>query len=1021
MTRLVHLHVHTDHSNLDGLATIDEYVEEAQKDGQEALSCTDHGNICAAPKFYTTCRKAGIEPIIGSEFYFTTDFERHRTEIKGKSTKLHEEMAEAESEGLGRYHVVILARGQRGYETLCELSTATHHQFYNKPMLDQDMVASLSEKDRESLVCLSGCATSVISRAVLAGDMRGAARHLIWWREMFPHFYIELQHHDTHFDRELNRGLLRLAKRYNVPTVVTNDPHYAVAEDHEHHDALLAIQTASDIDDPDRFSFSGTGYHLRTEREMRKAFAAYGPEVWKPGILNTREVAKLCHTRIKDWETTTWHIPEFPDVDDSQKELERLTKQGLHDLGLMGKPEYVERAKFELQVFKDAGIADFLLITWDMIQEAKRRGIGVGPGRGSVCGTLVGYAIGIHKIDPLYYELRFDRFLNPARPKMPDIDTDFSQERREELFPYLQEKYGEDNVVTVCAYQTLRLKSAFQSMAKAYGIEWNERQKLTKLLANDDENSIDLLPDKIREEHPELASRMLRLQGTKKGVSQHPAGVIIADPTDNIAKMVPEMYIASSKRYVGQYDLLAAESLHLLKQDLLGLRTIDTIEHCVALVEQSTGEVLDPDSWWPDQEPGDDKVWAMLAEGRTAGVFQMEGPANQQGCREVKPTCFEDVVSITALYRSGAMSAGFPKVFNENRRSGHIDYIHPDLEPILGNTEGVVLYQEQVMDMGEFLAGFSMVQVDDIKDAIKKKDPKVFAVMGPLFIKGCMEHSGMSEAVATEIWRYIEGYAGYGYNRSHAVAYTMLTYQTARLKALYPVEFLTALIRTVKGTSKEAKVKRDGYMRELADHDYKMLTPCINRSDQLATPDHEQMGVRFGLSDISGIGMKVADRIVGGRPEGGFARLSDLEKVVNNKGSMEHLFDACALEELGAPGSLHVAEEKLNWQFIDHMQTYREKFKEKVRLPDGSNKPCLIVGQIRKVTRGTTKTNKPYLTWHLQWDVTHTYDVRLWSGTEGLWKLGEGSVVAVSGKWEETWHNMSIGKPSQVKVIKVVE
>lgn len=1017
-SKFVHLHVHTDHSSLDGLATVDEYVEAAQRDGQSALAITDHGNLCGVPAFYKACRAAEIEPVIGTELYFTLDTERHRSEIKGRSTK-HEEMAEAESEGLGRYHVVMLARGQRGYEALCELSTASHHNFYGKPLVDRSMLQSLSDRDREHLVVLSGCAASVISRAVLAKDMRGAARHLTWWREWFPHFYMELQHHDTHFDKELNRGLIRLAKRYEVPWVITNDPHYAVPEDHNHHDALLAIQTASDIDDPERFRFSGHGYHLRTEREMRKVFARYGKDVWAPGMRTTKEVAKLCRTRIKDWESTSWHIPKFPDVEDSQAELERLTKKGLRELGLAGDPQYRKQALFELKAFADAGLADFLLITRDIIEEAKRRGIPVGPGRGSVCGTLVGYAIGIHKIDPIRYGLRFDRFLNPARPKMPDIDTDFGQELRDELFPYIVEKYGEDNVVAVCAYQTLRLKSAFQSLGGAFGIGYKQRLELTKLLSNDDEASIDALPDEIGEQYPEMAAMMLRLAGTKKGVSQHPAGVIIADPRDNISKLVPEMYIASSKRYVGQYDLKAAEDLHLLKQDLLGLRTLDTIEHCVELVRRSTGDVLDPDSWVPDEEPGDDKVYAMLAEGRTGGVFQMEGPTNQQGCRDVQPTCFEDVVSTTALYRTGAISAGFPKVFNENRRRGEVDFIHPALEPILGPTWGVVLYQEQVMDMGELLAGFDMVLVDDIKDAIKKKDPKVFARMAPLFIKGCMEHSGMSESVAKETWRYIEGYAGYGYNRSHAVAYTMLTYQTARLKALYPLEFLTALIRTVKGTSKEMKAKREGYMRELMEHGYKMLTPCINRSDELATPDPEEEGVRFGLADIAGIGHKVATRIVEGRPRKGYRSIAQLQEVVNNKGAMDHLHDACALELLGAAGDLHVAEEKLNWQFIDHMEAYRERYKHKVRLPQG-NGPCLIVGQIRKITRGTTKKNKPYVTWHLQWDVTHTYDVRLWSETDELWRLNEGSVVAVSGKWETQWMNLSVGKTSQVKVIKAV-
>lgn len=989
---------------LDGLGTVQQYVARAKELGQSHLAITDHGNLCGLPEFYRECRDNDIEPILGCEFYYVEDAEKVK-----------------EDKDANRYHVVVLARGEAGYKTLCELSTESHRSYYYKPLLDRRMIEALDYPDE--LTVLSGCAGSVISQAILEKNMDKAEEEIMWWREAFPHFYVELQNHDTPFDRKLNKGLIRLAKKYDLPWVVTNDPHYVVAEDCDYHDTLLAVQTNADIDDEDRFRFDGGGYHLRSASEMRRAFAEYGKEIFKPGARNTVRIARDSRTRIPDWERRTWHIPRYPDAPDAYKELVRLTKKGLKRIGKHKDEEYVAQAKHELKIFKETNLADFMLITMDCIEHARKVGIPVGPGRGSVCGTLVGYVIGIHKIDPMRYKLKFERFLNPARPKMPDIDTDFGQRRREEMFTYVEDKYGIENTVHVAAYQRMKMKRTFQSVARAYGINFTTRNEISKLLTDDDEVE-DVLPPELVDQHPDMASQLVRLSGLKSSVSAHPAGVIIADPKDRIRELVPEMWIASSKRFVGQYALEAVEAMGLLKQDFLGLRTLDTIDDCVKMIKQLRGEDIDPDSWIPDEESHDREIYKMLARGETAGVFQMEGPVNQRGCKEVQPRNFEDLVSITSLYRTGPIQAGYPAMFNANRQMGdpeEITYYHPMLKPILMETWGVILYQEQVMEIAEVLAGFDMARVDDIKEAIKHKKSALMVSLEPEFVEGC-EKNGISEKVAKRIWKDIEGYSGYSYNRSHAVAYTFITYQTARLKHLYPIEYITALVRTAPG-NKAGKEKRTTYLKEALRRGIDVLPPDINISDGLASPDGEREAIRFGLTDIAGVGDKAMAKIEEARPEGGYTSVDEVAEAVRNKGTMAALRSASAFLSLGEPRSSkeieQETEELLSWTFRDRMKKYRKKYKKEVRIPSGnSNQRCRIMGEIFKVTRGSTKTGRPYLTWKIRWSLTEQFDVRLWQETKPLWKLPEGSIVMVTGDWEARWMNVSVNDPAQVQLIK---
>lgn len=997
---------------LDGLGSIHQYVERAVELQQPALAITDHGAVMGAPEFYQECRKAGIEPVIGEEFYFVDD------------AKYRPGKGEAQPE---RYHVTFLARDFEGYKTLAALSTEAHRNYYYKPVIDRNILESLGD-EANNLVVLSGCAGSRLSVHVRNEDMDAAAEELLWWRETFPHYYLELMHHDTSFDKHLNEGLVELGNKYRVPWVVTNDPHYVVPEDECHHDVMLAIGTASDVNDPNRFRFDGTGYHLRSRAEMRRAFRSYGDEVWKPGAKNTLKIAELCKTRIPQWENRVWQIPTMPGIDDPYRTLRKKVIRGLKDMGLWDVPEYQEQAKFELKTFKQTGVSPFLLVTEDCISYAKSVGIPVGPGRGSVCGTLAGYAIGLHKVDPIKYKLRFDRFLNPARPRMPDIDTDFGQRRRPEMFTYAEERYGEENVVKVCTFGRMKVKGAFQSLSSAYGVSYQDRMRLSKEIIEDEDEETKtkffILPEEIQQKYPDLYGHLVRLNGVKRQAGKHPAGVIIASPEAKVREQVPEMYIASSKSFVGQFDLEAAEATGLMKQDFLGLRSLDTIDECVQLVKGRQGIELDPDSWVPDEEEGDEKIWKMLAAGKTAGVFQMEGGTNTRGCMEVKPRNFEDVVSITALYRTGPILAGFPKIFNDNRRRGEITYQHPKMEPILSMTDGVILYQEQVMDIAEHIAGFDAVLVDDIKEAIKHKRGPLMISLRPTFIKGARETVGMRKAVAEEIWGQIEGYSGYSYNRSHAVAYSLLTYQTARLKRFYPTEFYSALLRTVPN-DKDNEAKRARYLREAVQRKHTIKAPHINISDAYAmpVPDPKKKVIYFGLTDLKGIGEKQAAKLIEARPEGGYEVLEHVEKAANNVGVMKVLNDCGVLEPLGVPGSLKAAEEALRWQLDDRMKKYRDEYEDELQAPETAQDldDCCIIGEIVKGTKGKTKNDTEFMTWTIRQSMTEEYTVKLWSETSKFWGLGLGSVVLIKGRWEPRWANLSCGNPRAIKVVKRVK
>lgn len=1014
--KFAHLHVHTEFSSLDGLGTIERYVDRMARLGQPAGAITDHGTVAGAPNFYHACRKAGIEPLLGEEFYVVPD-------VSWRPTRGEKEKRE-------QYHLTVLARGEPGWRVLAELSTEANRHYYYKPIVDRAILESLGD-DAKHLTVLSGCAGSMLSRAVL-DEPDDAHEELQWWRETFPHFYIELMHHDTEFDVRLNRDLLRLARRYDVPWVVTNDPHYVDKEEAHFHDALLAIQTASDIDDPERFRFDGSGYHLRSRAEMRAKLRRYGDEVWRLGARNSLKIARESRTRVPEWEARSWQIPRFPDVEDEYRELRRLALRGLRERGLDASQECRDRLELELAVYKETGFSGFMLITRDFIQHARQAlddeglPIPVGPGRGSVCGTFVGYLIGVHKMNSVKYNLMFERFLNPERPRQPDIDTDFGQARRGEMFSYAEEKYGVDNVVHVAAYQRMKVKGMFGSLAKAFGISYVDRMKLSKEIVEDEDDTGNgfILPDAITKSYPDLERLLVGLAGLKTGVSRHPAGVIIANPEAHLRKQVPQLWIASSKTWAGQFDLEAVEEMGLMKQDFLGLRTLDTVQKAVHWIGKMHGEELEPDEWVPDEEPRDKKVYRMLARGETAGVFQMEGPVNQRGCVAVQPECFEDLVSITSLYRTGPIQAKFPLRFIANRRRGEIEFAHPSLEPHLKDTWGVILYQEQVMSIAAECAGFDMLRVDDIKEAIKHKKSALMESMKGDFISGCKKTVRMPVAAAEELWGQIEGYSGYSYNRSHAVAYTFLTYQTARLKCLYPVEYIAALLATTPADKDHAE-KRETYMREAVGRGIKILPPHVNRSSVRTMPTSNGRSIRMGFVELTGVGESAAQKIVAGRPPGGYEDLFEVHDAVKNTATVRALSESKTLEAIGVRGSSSRRDELLRWTVNDDMEAVRARYESTLDRPEPdpnepeAEVPALLVGRVIKFDKAVTKNGKEYATVKVRWSLSEAWDIRLWSETKSKWSsFAVGDVISAYGKWQPRWMNLGVYRPSDLEVLQ---
>lgn len=877
-----HLHVHTEYSLLDGAARIKDLVSHAKDLGMESLAITDHGAMFGVIDFYKECKKQGIKPIIGCEVYTAarklTDKEADKDKYQG--------------------HLVLLAKNDTGYKNLIKLVSIGYIKgYYYKPRIDKDALREHSE----GLIALSACLAGNVQYRLLKGDYDGAKEEASQLLEIFGqgNFYLELQDQGLEEEARINPHILKLSRELNVPVVATNDVHYVRKEDAEAHDVLLAIQTATSINDENRMRFPNDEFYLKSEEEMRKIFASV-PEA----IDNTQMVADACNV---DFQFGQYHLPEFkaPDGKTNEEYLRELCYKGLEErYGKNLKPSLKERLEYEMGTIVSMGYVEYFLIVWDFINYAKENGIMVGPGRGSAAGSLVAYCLKITDIDPIRYNLIFERFLNPERVSMPDIDIDFCYERRQEVIDYVTRKYGEDKVCQIITFGTMKAKQAVRDVGRALDVSYAETDLIAKAIPFD----LHMTISKALETNPELAKMyeenpkakqvldMARaLEGMPRHASTHAAGVVISKKP--IDEYVP-LYL-SDKGPATQFTMTTIEELGLLKMDFLGLRNLTVIRDALELIEKKHGITIDFAKMGYD-DPG---VYEMIAQGNTQGVFQLESQGMTQFMKNLRPSCFEDIVAGISLYRPGPMDS-IPKYIENKKNPSNIKYVHPSLAPILDVTYGCLVYQEQVMQIVRDLGGYSYGRSDLVRRAMSKKkmsvmlEEKEYFINGKtdengnIEIKGCVRN-GIPEAAAEEIFNDMVSFAQYAFNKSHAAAYAVVAYETGYLKLHYPVEFMAALMTSVMGDANQIPK----YIRNCNEMGIEVLPPCVNKSVKKFSVEDGK--IRFGLMGVKNVGENVIEAIIKAREEKGLPRdifsfIEQLDISLVNKKAVESLIKAGA-------------------------------------------------------------------------------------------------------------------------------
>ena len=888
-----HLHVHSHYSLLDGLTKIDELIEKAKTDGCSALALTDHGVMYGVIEFYQKCKKAGLKPIIGVEAYLAP-VSRFDKNIKSDERN---------------YHLVLLAKNQTGYKNLIKLTSIAHLEgFYYKPRIDWQVLT----EHKEGLVALTACLAGEIPHWIIADKLDKAKKRILEYAELFgpDNFYLELQSHpDLESQAKVNQALIKFSRELNLPLVATNDVHYLNKDDDEPQDVLLCLQTKKKKEDRDRMMMLGGDYSFRSAKEMAEAFIEV-PEA----IANTEKIANDCNLEIALGEIQLPHFP-VPAGQDIETYLDDLCRQGL--IFRYGKsyeqiePAIKERMDFELSVIKKMGWPSYFLIVADFVNWAKNNGIVVGPGRGSAAGSLVCYLTGITNIDPLKYDLLFERFLNPDRVSMPDIDMDFADTRRDDVIRYVEEKYGHDHVSQIITFGTMAARAAVRDVGRVLGVSYDYCDRLAKMIPmfqklEEALKSVDELREIYQKE--ETARKILdfakRLEGVARHASTHACGVLITK--DALVENVPLQHASSTDRsIVSQYSLHPVEDLGLLKMDFLGLKNLTIIESAVKIIKNTKKIIIDIEKI-PLEDP---ETFRLFQAGETTGVFQFESSGMKRYLKELKPTEFEDIIAMVALYRPGPMEWIKDYIAGKHGQKKPA-YLHPKLEPILKKTYGVAIYQEQVMQMARDLAGFSMAEADVLRKAVGKKIAKLLAEQKEKFIAGCVQNK-ISSGLAEKIFSFIEPFAGYGFNRSHAVCYAMIAYQTAYLKAHYPTEFMAALLSSDQQDTDRIAIE----IEECRHMGIPVLAPDIQESfGSFTAVAAEQDGesrehIRFGIKAIKNIGEHIADTIIAERKQNGrFLDLSDFFTRIDdkdmNKKSLESLIKSGALDSFGDRGQL---------------------------------------------------------------------------------------------------------------------
>jgi DNA polymerase-3 subunit alpha len=928
----VHLHNHTHYSLLDGLTKIDEMVKYAREQGSPALAITDHGTMYGVIEFYEKCKKEGIKPIIGVETY-----------LAPRGRKLKETVEDRDN-----HHLLLLAKNNAGYKNLIKLVSAAHLEgFYYKPRVDWELL----QKYHDGLIACTACLGGEIPHLIEAGQIEKARKRILEYNELFgqENFFLELQDHpDLPGQKECNAQMIKFSRELGIPLVATNDIHYFRREDAEAQDILLCLQNKKKVEDEDRMNMMGTDFSMRPNEEMIAAFKDV-PEA----AANTLKIAEMCNVEIPLGQI---QLPFFsvPEGFDEISYLEHWARAGL--VKRYGKTyEEIDKVKkdrldYEISVIKKMGWPSYFLIVADFINWAKDSGIIVGPGRGSAAGSLVCYLVGITNIDPLAYDLLFERFLNPERISMPDIDTDFADTGRDAVIRYVEGKYGKDHVSQIITFGTIAARASMRDVGRVLDMPYDYCDRLAKTIPmmmdlSEALENVQEFKDIYNKEADarKIINYALRLEGVARHASTHACGVLITK--EPLTEYVPIQYASSSDMtVVSQYSLHPIEDLGLLKMDFLGLKNLTIIEETLKIIKRTKGVELKTDEF-----PHDDKeTYKLFQDGETTGVFQFESSGMKRYLKELKPTVFEDIIAMGALYRPGPME-WIPDYIAGKHGRKKVKYLHPKLKPILDKTYGVAVYQEQVMQIARDLAGFTMGQADVLRKAMGKKIVKLLAEQKEKFVDGCVKN-GVPKELGEEVFSFIEPFAGYGFNRSHAACYAMTSFQTAYLKAHYPAEFMAALL-----TSDQQDIDRIAIeIEECRNMGIKVLPPDVNESfASFTVVKDEKSGeefIRFGLNAVKNVGEHIVDVLIEERIKNGkFKDIFDLlERIIDkdlNKKSLESLVKCGALDQFGDRGI-----------FLANMEALLEFNKEISRNKD--SKQTSLFGDSTGKTPGRIKLDK---------------------------------------------------------------
>ena len=919
MGDFVHLHIHSEYSLLDGANRIKELPKVAKELGMDAIAITDHGVMYGAIEFYKACKEEGIKPIIGCEVYVAprTRFDKEA----GIDNKYN--------------HLILLAKNNNGYKNLSKLvSIGFTEGYYYKPRIDLETL----EKYHEDLICCSACLAGSIPQAILNGDMEKAEETAIWYKNLFGEdYYLEIQTNTLKEQSLVNQKLVELSRKLNIPLVATNDAHYTRKEDAYNHEVLLCIQTGKKMSDVDRMRFATDDFYIKSPEEVKEFFPNL-PEA----LENTVKIAEKCNVEFEFGHTIlpNYEVPkEFSTHYDYFK---KLCDDGIKiRYGENTPKEILERMEYEISVIKKMGYVDYFLIVWDFINWAKSQGIPVGPGRGSGAGSIVAYAIGITDIDPIKYNLLFERFLNPERISMPDFDVDFCYERRQEVIDYVARKYGRDHVSQIITFGTMSARMVIRDVGRALDFPYSETDKLAKMVpfalhitikkAMEQNRELKELYENNEEVH-KLLDVAMGLEGMPRQASTHACGVVITkDPVDTYVPLYVNDGAIST-----QYTMTILEQLGLLKMDFLGLRTLTVIQDAINLVKQNRGIDVKFDS-----NMNDSKVYKLWGDGKTIGIFQFESAGMTNFMKELKPDSLEDIIAGVSLYRPGPMDQ-IPRYIKNKLNPEHAEYTHPALEPILKVTYGCMVYQEQVMQIVRDLAGYSLGRADLVRRAMGKKKLDIMAKEREIFIHGQEDENGnivvpgcvrngIDEKSANKIFDEMAEFAKYAFNKSHAAAYAVVSYRTAYLKAYYPEEFMAATLNSYLGNLDKVPI----YVDECRRMNIEILKPDVNKSFTKFTVDNSK--IRFGLGSIKNVGIAVVDSIVRERQQNGeYKSFTDFcERVQDeavNKKCIESLIKAGAFDEFGQTRSTLLASFE---SIIDTIQnSARRSFKGQVTMFD---------------------------------------------------------------------------------------